>query len=278
VGSLQRDFSVMRDASKFDLMRKIMSGQAHWTGLTRRRFLAATASLATLPFFGTRGNANSMTGGVVEMFTSQGCSSCPPADAYLEALAARDDVLALGYHVDYWDYLGWTDTLGSAENTARQYAYRKAFGNRSVYTPQAIVNGLHDEVGSRTGAVDQLLAASVALSLAITLEPGPMGGLDIEIAGGKPDQAPAHVHLVYFLRSIDVPVSRGENAGHTITYVNSVRSMSTVGLWTGDDMLIRLPMSDLEKSDADACAVLVQRADGNGHPGAILGAGHYLPS
>jgi len=246
--------------------------------MTRRRFIAATSSLATLPLFGQGAQARNVTGGVVELFTSQGCSSCPPADAYIETLAARGDVLALAYHVDYWDYLGWKDTLGASENTARQYAYRESFNNRSVYTPQVVINGLHEEVGSRIDAIDQLLSDAAPLGMTVDLQPGPMDGLDIAITGGDVALGPAHVQLVYFLRSVDVPVARGENAGQTITYVNSVRRMTTVGMWTGADIAIRLPISELEKSDADACAVLVQRTDLNGIPGAILGAGCYLPS
>ena len=91
--------------------------------------------------------------GVVELFTSQGCSSCPPADAVLAELAEAGDVVALGYHVDYWDYLGWKDTLGSPENTARQYEYGKSFGDRSVYTPQAVINGRTHVNGAKREAV-----------------------------------------------------------------------------------------------------------------------------
>ena len=95
--------------------------------------------------------------GVVELFTSQGCNSCPPADAVLTELAERGDVVALGYHVDYWDYLGWKDTLATPENTERQKQYGKAFGKRSVYTPQAVINGRTHVNGAKREAVDTAL-------------------------------------------------------------------------------------------------------------------------
>ncbi|RWP76782.1 MAG: DUF1223 domain-containing protein, partial [Mesorhizobium sp.] len=96
--------------------------------------------------------------GVVELFTSQGCSSCPPADTLFSELAAKEDIVALAYHVDYWDYLGWQDTLGRKENTERQYDYMRAFGSRSVYTPQAVINGRVHVNGASRGEVDGALA------------------------------------------------------------------------------------------------------------------------
>src|ERR1043165_5836167 len=96
--------------------------------------------------------------GVVELFTSQGCNSCPPADALFAELAAKDDIVALSYHVDYWDYLGWKDTLSRKENTERQYDYMRAFGSRSVYTPQAVLNGRAHVNGANRGEVDGALA------------------------------------------------------------------------------------------------------------------------
>ena len=110
------------------------------------RLAAATAVFGILLWAGDCGELKKPAG-VVELFTSQGCSSCPPADAILEDLAKKGDVVALAYHVDYWDYLGWQDTLASPDNTARQYEYAKAFGVRSVYTPQAVINGTHPRQG-----------------------------------------------------------------------------------------------------------------------------------
>jgi len=211
--------------------------------------------------------------GVVELFTSQGCSSCPPADALFGELAASNDVIALAYHVDYWDYLGWRDTLGSADNTARQYEYGKAFGLGSVYTPQAVINGrVHVSGSSRSavnGALDGLSKAGDGLTVPISAsQVGDSIMIDAGSATGSEDSA--HVVLVYFDAQTPVVIERGENSGSTITYWNAVSKVQTAGMWHGKSQRFELPVSEIAKKDG--CAVLLQSVDKDGLPGPILGA------
>lgn len=178
---------------------------------------------------------------LVELFTSQGCSSCPPADRNLAALADREDVIALSLHVDYWDYLGWRDTFGRAEHTQRQFAYRDLMGNRVVYTPQMIVNGVRDVPGYRS----KLLETAIAEALGET----PRAALEIVAEGGMLkavlDAASAPERCTVWIASYDrqekVTIRRGENAGKTITYHNVVTKLMRVGTWDGTTQQIALP-------------------------------------
>ena len=166
---------------------------------------------------------------VVELFTSQGCSSCPPADKVLSDLASDPAILALSLPVDYWDYIGWRDTLASPVFTARQRAYASAGGHDQVYTPQAIVNGLQDVVGSNRAAIEQAAQASRessgALSVPLSVS---VDGSAIKVSVGD---APvgvgrdAGVYLLALQRSQSVRVQRGENAGTTLNYSNVVRTI-----------------------------------------------------
>lgn len=204
---------------------------------------------------------------VVELFTSQGCNSCPPADAYLADLARSGDIVALGYHVDYWDYLGWKDTLGSARNTSRQRAYAKSLRD-SVYTPEAVVNGRKGVVGSRRTSVRSALSSG-KLKVDVSLT---RSGDDVTIdtgsaQGGAED---ADVVLVYFVPKKSVAVQRGENRGKTIDYFNAVTSFRTVGHWSGKAK--RFTVSNAGVADkGGGCAVLLQTS-GRGGPGPIIGA------
>lgn len=212
---------------------------------------------------------------VVELFTSQGCSSCPPADALLAELAERDDVIALSLHVDYWDYLGWKDTFGRSENTARQYAYGKARGDGKVYTPQMVVNGAGDFVGSSREAVEQAIAAA-ALPLDVSIR-RTAGAIEIAIGAapeGEPMPRKMTVRLVVFDSAATVVIERGENAGRTASYRNVVDSMRPIGMWKGEPLEISLPADEVLYSQSDedyGCAVIVQEDLPEG-PGRILGA------
>lgn len=194
---------------------------------------------------------------VVELFTSQGCSSCPPADRLLRTLAQRPDVLALGFHVDYWDRLGWTDTLGSAQNTARQRSYAQTRGDGQVYTPQAVVNGKGHAVGSNAGSIDAMIGADLGLDVAIAAA----GTVRVGHGSGT-----ATVWRVDYTRTAVVPITRGENRGSTVTYVNAVRGMTRLGAWTGAAATYALGSCGAAPG-ADACAVIVQAGAGR-----ILGA------
>ncbi|NNG02646.1 MAG: DUF1223 domain-containing protein [Inquilinus sp.] len=206
---------------------------------------------------------------VVELFTSQGCSSCPPADRLLGELAERGDVLALGYHIDYWDYIGWSDPFASPEATARQRAYGRALDLRGVFTPQMVVDGAESVVGSRSRDVTRALErapSSRPAAVAVTVEMPAPERLHVEIGAGHHAGPPAEIVLVRFDEAHTTSVARGENRGRTLTDVNVVRDFTVIGRWTGAPVSLdtAIPPGELP----GGCAVLVQTA---GH-GPILGA------
>ena len=211
--------------------------------------------------------------GVVELFTSQGCSSCPPADKLLGQLAERNNLLALSYNVDYWDYLGWKDTLASPDNTERQRNYAQARGDGQVYTPQAVIDGRTHAVGSNQAQIDAALAKypdglPVHLSLSSTGD-----AVTVNIDAAAQDQMPhATLWLVMYDRSVTVPIGRGENSGRTITYSNVVRKLRPIAMWKGEAMSVDLPKSEIKQADVNRCAVLLQAETKDGLPGPILGA------
>lgn len=210
--------------------------------------------------------------GVVELFTSQGCSSCPPADATLGNLVAQGDLVALSYHVDYWNYLGWTDTLSSKENTERQYGYAKTLGRSGVYTPQAIINGRDHVKGTDPAVindkVEELGKAGKGLIVPVTAA---MRGdeIEIEIGDGK---GQADVVVAYFTKRQQVEVTKGENSGKTMDYWHAVYDVQSVGTWNGQSMKLTLPGKIMGKSKKDGCAILLQASGPSGEPAAILGA------
>jgi hypothetical protein len=212
---------------------------------------------------------------VVELFTSQGCSSCPPADAVLAELAKVPGVIALSLPVDYWDYIGWKDTLASPHFTARQKAYANARGDGRVYTPQAVVDGIVHVVGSDQAdiahAADNSFGRSGAMTVPVDVSASD-GHLNISVGGGPAEAGRAgSVWLVRVVRSRTVKVGRGENRGKTLTYTNVVRSQTRLGDWTGAAARFEAPVSDAVGSDADGVVILVQ-AGSDSQPGVILGA------
>ncbi len=213
--------------------------------------------------------------GVVELFTSQGCNSCPPADKVLGDLAGRGDVVALSYHVDYWDYLGWRDTMASPENTGRQREYGRALAQSSVYTPEAVINGRTHVNGAHGDAVaatlDRLDEDGKGLGVDVSLE-RKGDSLIIETGDAPAGKArEAHLVLVYFDPAKPVVIKRGENSGKTITYWNAVTDFQTAGMWHGQAKRFELPLSEVEKQGG-GCAVLLQAVTDTGLPGPILGA------
>lgn len=211
--------------------------------------------------------------GVVELFTSQGCNSCPPADALFAELAAKEDIVALAYHVDYWDYLGWQDTLSRKENTERQYDYMRAFGSRSVYTPQAVINGRVHVNGASRGEVDGALArlAKTGEGMRVAIKVSRTSDrvmIDAGDAGTGPSDA--HVVIVYFDPPQTIKIGQGENTGRKMTYWNAVTGIQTAGMWHGKAQRYELPMSEISKKGG--CAVLLQSVGKDGLPGPILGA------
>ena len=210
---------------------------------------------------------------VVELFTSQGCSSCPKADAKFAELQGRQDVIALAWHVDYWDYIGWPDTFGAAANSDRQRAYAQAWGSSRIYTPQMIVNGTTGVVGSRDKDVEGALAAA-KLDLPVNLElKGDM--LKVSVAA-KPGTGAAVVWLVTYKGHSSVVIERGENAGKTIDYTQIVTGKQMLGAWDGaESTTLKLPLSELSANGSDGAVILVQ-SDKEGLPGPILGAASIL--
>ncbi len=208
---------------------------------------------------------------VVELFTSEGCSSCPPADAFLAELADREDVLALAYHVDYWDYLGWKDTLGRPENTERQREYARVRGDSRVFTPQMIVNGSRSFVGSHRGEVSGAIAGS-ELPIPVEMRNAPDSTIEIRV-GANPTTTRRRttIRFILYKRQAQVAIQRGENAGKLIDYRNVVTSIRPIGMWKGPAVTVSLPAREVMSGEADGCAVIVQEDTGSG-PGAILGA------
>ncbi|KRA95684.1 hypothetical protein ASD83_18745 [Devosia sp. Root685] len=211
---------------------------------------------------------------VVELFTSQGCASCPPADALLTALAERDDVVALAFHVDYWDYVGWKDTFAQEAYSDRQRAYAKGWGSSRIYTPQIVINGAKAVVGSRRNEVQQALdRASLPLAMDLTLN-GDM--LKISLPP-KPDLSDAVVWLVTYMERADVKIDSGENAGKSMVYTQVVTGRQVLGMWeskTGAEL--KLPLGEVLGAANTGIAIVVQQERG-GLPGAILAAGAYEP-
>jgi hypothetical protein len=193
---------------------------------------------------------------VVELFTSQGCSSCPPANDNLRSLADRPDVLALSFSVTYWDSLGWKDTFGREEYTRRQYAYSHALGYKNPFTPEMVINGRKYVVGNKREEIDWTLqrvprADGPALSLS---------GAALNIpAADRRHQPPADVWLVrYDPHTVNVPVGRGENAGVTLPHRNVVHALTRLGGWDGSAETFTLPPS----SNGLSTAILLQEPGG----------------
>jgi hypothetical protein len=207
---------------------------------------------------------------IVELFTSQGCSSCPPADAYFKALKDGPDVIALSYHVDYWDYLGWRDTLGSPEFSQRQYDYAKSRGDRNVYTPQTIINGGKHFVGSQRSRVSGGIEAARSedatdwVDLQMTDN---KTDVSISIPAGKP-VTEATLWLAAFAPSISTEIKKGENAGRTVDYTNVVRKMVPAGMWHGEAAKIVLPKGSVVPEGCKGWVALLQE----GTVGRVIGA------
>ncbi|AKI03007.1 uncharacterized secreted protein [Hoeflea sp. IMCC20628] len=215
--------------------------------------------------------------GVVELFTSQGCSSCPPADAEIAKMVKQGEVLALSYHVDYWNYLGWADTLSSAASTERQYGYALSLRRKNVYTPQMVINGQDHTNGADREAVDKIVktlsdsGAGLTVDVAAKID---SVGLKISVGAGE---GKANIVAVYFDDATEVNIKRGENSGRSITYHHSVRDMETIGMWDGEALSLILPVSVMSAYPGRGCAILLQVVGEDGSPGRILGAAMIEP-
>jgi hypothetical protein len=229
-------------------------------------FVAAVASLAIGAPAGAEPRA------VVELFTSQGCSSCPPADRLLGELARDPSIVAMSLPIDYWDYIGWKDTLAKPRHSARQRFYAKTRGDGDVFTPQVVINGLTHAIGSDKAGIEQAIAESrregptLALPVKVAVADGKLA---VSVLAPAPETAKGEVWLCALGSAIPVAIGRGENSGHTITYHNVVRRWIKLGDWTGAARTFSVPLADLES--ADAVAVIVQAGSAD-RPGPMLGA------
>jgi len=210
---------------------------------------------------------------VLELFTSQGCDTCPPADKVLQTFSERDDIIAITLPVDIWDYLGWKDTLASQKNSERQKAYAKTRGDGAIYTPQVVVNGLMGVNGSKPGEIEKAITEtevelrSARVPIRFWHE---RNTIYIEVAGAPPgtDLKQAIVWFAVVQKSAKVPIEQGENKGKTLTYTNIVREMSPVGVWKGKPLSVALARTAIMRPETEASVVLLQEGSG----GPIIGA------
>jgi hypothetical protein len=210
---------------------------------------------------------------LLELFTSQGCSSCPPADKLLGDLANDPSLVALSVPIDYWDYLGWKDTLALPGHSVRQRAYARVRGDREVYTPQMIVNGEVHVVGSDRAAIDRAITQTdrnpAVMSANVLVSIGG-NNLNVKVSPDK-ERLGGEVWLCPLSKAMPIAIGRGENSGRTVIYHNVVRRWVKLGDWTGNDASWSLPLTDFMTDEIDAAAVMVQQG-ARDKPGIILGA------
>jgi len=220
--------------------------------------LPALAGLVAVAALGGAPGARAADAGhpvVVELFQSQGCSSCPPANANLIALSQRPDVLALSFGVTYWDQLGWKDTFASPQYTARQWDYAHALRHDNVFTPQVVVNGRLDGVGAAPGEIEQLMRRADRATAGPVVT---VGGGSVSVGAGQASGKAADVWLVrYDPRIVQVAIRRGENGGRTLPHRNVVRQLVRLGGWNGQAARFNLPAG---ADPALRTAILVQAA------------------
>lgn len=193
---------------------------------------------------------------VVELFTSQGCSSCPPADELMQELADRDDVLALALHVDYWDYIGWKDRFADPVHTKRQKTYAMVAGRRSIYTPQMIVNGQDSIVGARVMELVDAIQAHKGRDTGVSLRISRAGDVLKVWARNRGGHEAMVVHMLRYLREREVQITKGENAGRLISYSNIVQNWQVLTKWPGkEELSVETPITG-----DDPVVVLVQEA------------------
>lgn len=213
---------------------------------------------------------------VVELFTSQGCSSCPPADAFLAELAKNPEIVALTEAVDYWDYLGWKDENARHEHTERQQNYARVRGDRRIYTPQMVINGRVHAVGSNRASVNNYIShlskgeGRLSVPINVNVKDDSLK-IQVDANAASDGLKDGTLYLALYEKSVAVDIKRGENRGRSVTYHNVVRDIRSVGMWHGEAVTIELPMSEIRKSGYDGAAVFLQ-ADVKGLPGPIFGA------
>jgi hypothetical protein len=205
---------------------------------------------------------------VVELFTSQGCSSCPPAEAFLNELADEEGVIALEMHIDYWDYIGWPDPFASPQITERQRDYARELELRYVYTPQMVIDGRHNEVGTHRREVRAAIGEAAVRGKPLVLAYIEDDGYKIVIPAGPSPEGGATVWLAVFDGLHETDIERGENSGKTLKNRNVVRELEELAVWTGERLVIPIDLDRAAALGRAGCAVLVQQ----GRTGPILGA------
>jgi hypothetical protein len=266
----------------FKRPRKVNSGEENLPGFNMTAMMAYSAisrwsgALGVCAIVAVIRPAHADPRAVVELFTSQGCSSCPPADKIIGELAKDPSVIALSMPIDYWDYLGWKDTLADSRFSARQKAYSQMRGDREVYTPQVVVNGSAHVVGSDRAGIESAIGATEktdgVMSVPVTMT---LNGKQINVSVAASTRGPASMHGEVWICSISkaVPISigRGENRGREVTYHNVVRNLLKVGDWNGSSGSWTVPLENISREGVDAAVVYLQ--DGSrDKPGPMLGA------
>lgn len=240
--------------------------------------VAAVAALTSIARVAEGQEPATASKAVVELFTSQGCSSCPPADALLGRLVEDPSVIALSFSIDYWDYLGWRDTLGSPANSERQRSYARARGDGRVYTPQMVIDGVTHVNGADEKAVREAVAMA---EKQLEKDKVPIGMhaegdtliVDVGAAPADSGRRSATVWLAVAKQKEKVAVSRGENRGKELAYHHAVRELNPIGMWDGEEITLRLPLKDLKTMGGDCLFVLLQEESN----GPILGAAEFMP-
>ena len=210
---------------------------------------------------------------IVELFTSQGCSSCPAADKLLGEMINDPSLVAVSLPMDVWDYLGWKDTLADPRNTARWQAYSKSRGDRERYTPQVVVNGAAHALGSDRSAIEKAIVKSRQNEavMSVPVNAARSGdGLTITLPDGAPAAA-ATVSVWALAKAVTVMITRGENKGRTVTYHNVMRRLVSLGPWNAATNRWTVPLRDLSGDGIDSAAVLVQTGTPD-KPSLMLGA------
>jgi hypothetical protein len=244
--------------------------------MQHRRYASASFVIGFV-LFASYGVATAGPRALLELFTSQGCSSCPPADRLLGEFAADSSIVALSLPIDMWDYLGWKDTLALPGHSLRQRAYSRMRGDRQVYTPQMVVNGVTHVVGSDRAAIERAIAQTdhdaAVMSVPILLA---VAGGDFSVtlkpaAAGLTEPVDAEVWLCPLSGAVTVSIGRGENGGRTITYRNVVRGWRKLGAYSGAEATWSVPLSQIADGHIDGAAVIVQSGSRE-KPGLVLGA------
>jgi len=245
-------------------------------GMKRRRVALSLAVVASALLVSAAARAEPRA--VIELFTSQGCSSCPAADKLAGELARDPSLVVMSLPIDYWDYLGWKDTLADARFSARQKAYSLVRGDRDVYTPQVVVNGSLHLVGSdRAGieeAIGQTRKTDGVMSVPVSMT---LAGKQITVSVAGSSKAPAALHAEVWIcaisKAVPISIGRGENRGRELTYYNVVRNLLKVGDWNGTAGSWTVPLENVSRDGIDGAAVFVQNGNRD-RPGAMLGAAY----